>query len=70
MPTPARPRVTAADRERRGLRIFARLQEGWSCEALAEAETLLRECIRQIVKASPGSARGRSECGFCSLASA
>jgi hypothetical protein len=28
MPTPARPRVTAADRERRGLRIFARLQEG------------------------------------------
>jgi hypothetical protein len=52
MPTPARPRITAADRERRRVRIFARLQEGWSYEALAEAETLSRERVRQIVKAS------------------
>jgi hypothetical protein len=29
---PARPRITAADRERRRLRIFARLQEGRSYE--------------------------------------
>ena len=52
MPAPARLRVTAADRERRRLRILARLQEGWSYEALAEAEALSRERIRQIVKAS------------------
>jgi hypothetical protein len=52
MPARARLRVTAADRERRRLRIFARLQEGWSYEALAEAEALSRERIRQIVKAS------------------
>ena len=52
MPTTPRPRVTAADRERRRLRIYARLQEGWSYEALAEAENLSRERIRQIVKAS------------------
>lgn len=50
MPTPPRPRVTAADRARRRLRIFARLQEGWSYEAIAQEENLSRERIRQIVK--------------------
>ncbi len=50
MPTPARPRATAADRARRRLRIYARLQEGWSHEAIAAEEKLSRERIRQIVK--------------------
>jgi hypothetical protein len=52
MDTPARPRVTAADRARRRLRIFTRMQEGWSYEAIAEEEKLSRERIRQIVKQS------------------
>jgi hypothetical protein len=52
MDTPTRPRVTAADRARRRLRIFARMQEGWSYEAIAEEEKLSRERIRQIVKQS------------------
>jgi hypothetical protein len=51
---PRRPRQTrlagvAALVERRQ-RIFARMQQGWSYEALAEAEALSRERIRQIVK--------------------
>ena len=44
-----RPRRTADDRELRRRRIFARLQEGWSYEAIAEAEDLSRERIRQII---------------------
>ncbi|HLH50410.1 MAG TPA: sigma factor-like helix-turn-helix DNA-binding protein [Roseiarcus sp.] len=50
MSDPSRPRVTAADRAQRRLRIFARLQAGWSYEAIAQEENLSRERIRQIVK--------------------
>ena len=48
-PSAPRPRRTADDRELRRRRIFARLQEGWSYEAIAEAEDLSRERIRQII---------------------
>jgi hypothetical protein len=48
--TPSRKiRLTAQDRADRRMRIFARLQEGWSYEAIAQAENLTRERIRQIV---------------------
>jgi hypothetical protein len=50
MPAPPRPRVTAADRAQRRLRIYARLQEGWSHEAIAAEERLSRERVRQIAK--------------------
>jgi len=50
MPAPPRPRVTAADRAQRRLRIYARLQEGWSHEAIAAEEKLSRERVRQIAK--------------------
>jgi len=42
-------RITAQDRADRRTRIFARLQEGWSYEAIAQQENLTRERIRQIV---------------------
>jgi len=42
-------RLTAQDRADRRMRIFARLQEGWSYEAIAQEENLTRERIRQIV---------------------
>jgi hypothetical protein len=49
-PAPApKPRVTANDRALRQMRIFARMQEGWSYEAIAQDERLSRERIRQIV---------------------
>jgi hypothetical protein len=47
--TPPKPRVTANDRALRQMRIFARMQEGWSYEAIAQDERLSRERIRQIV---------------------
>ena len=47
---PPKPRVTARDRELRRLRILARLQEGWSYEAIASEAGLSRERIRQIVE--------------------
>ena len=43
-----KPRFTAKDRDDRRMRIFARLQEGWSYEAIAAREGLTRERIRQI----------------------
>jgi Mor family transcriptional regulator len=46
MPAPPCRRVTAADR----VRIFARMQEGWSYEAIAQEERLSRKRVRQIVK--------------------
>ena len=46
---PPKPRVTAHDRAIRQRRIFARMQEGWSYEAIAQDERLSRERIRQIV---------------------
>jgi hypothetical protein len=49
-PLPPRPRVSAADRERRRIRIFARMQEGWSYEAIGREEKVSRERVRQIVK--------------------
>ncbi len=42
-------RLTAQDRADRRMRVFARLQEGWSYEAIAQEEKLTRERIRQIV---------------------
>jgi hypothetical protein len=50
MPAPPPARVTAQDRVRRRLRIFARMQQGSSYEAIAAEENLSRERIRQIVK--------------------
>ena len=48
--TPSRKRrITAQDRADRRMRIIARLQEGWSYEAIAQEENLTRERIRQIV---------------------
>jgi hypothetical protein len=51
--TPAdlpKPRVTARDREFRRLQILARLQEGWSYEAIAWEAGLSRERVRQIIE--------------------
>lgn len=44
--------VTARDRRERLLRIEMRIEEGWSYEAIARAENLTRERIRQIVSES------------------
>jgi hypothetical protein len=52
--SPPKPRRTAQDREVRRRRIFGRLQEGWSYEAIAEEEGLTRERIRQIVAETLG----------------
>ena len=43
-------RVTAQDRARRRVRIFARMQQGCSYETIAQDENLSRERVRQIVK--------------------
>ena len=45
---------TARDRAMRRLRIFARLQEGWTHEAIAQSENLTRERVRQIVAETLG----------------
>jgi intein/homing endonuclease len=50
MPAPPPARVTAQDRARRRLRIFARMQQGCSYETIAQEEHLSRERVRQIVK--------------------
>jgi hypothetical protein len=53
-PAPApKPRVTAHDRALRQMRIFARMQEGWSYDAIAQDERLSRERVRQIVAETP-----------------
>jgi hypothetical protein len=48
-----KPRVTAHDRALRQRRILARMQEGWSYDAVAQDERLSRERIRQIVAETP-----------------
>jgi hypothetical protein len=47
---PARPRRTARDREMRLERVFARMLEGQSYQAIAEAERLTVRRVRQIVQ--------------------
>lgn len=47
--SPRKARRTARDREIRRRLIFARLQEGWTYDEIAETEGLTRERIRQIV---------------------
>jgi len=46
--------------------VLARMQEGWSYEAIAEAEKLSRERIRRIVKEAqaPVGAAGEGEAGW------
>ena len=50
---PPKPRVTAHDRALRQMRIFARMQGGWSYDAIAQDERLSRERVRQIVAETP-----------------
>jgi predicted transcriptional regulator len=51
-PPTAAPRVTARERELRRVRILARVQAGWSYEAIGREEGISRERVRQIVAES------------------
>jgi hypothetical protein len=48
--SPARPRRTARDRQMRLERVFARMLDGQSYQAIAEAEQLTVRRVRQIVQ--------------------
>jgi len=49
-----RPRLTAFGRAARTDRIFERLRQGWSYEAIASAERLSEKRVRKIVSDALG----------------
>jgi hypothetical protein len=55
-----RPRVTAAQREQRRIRIMALVQSGVAYDAIARMEQITAERVRQIVKTSLESHSGAS----------